>query len=144
MRARVGTGPAAGVICHSRLCTSGVVSGSIRTGASAARLPASPVSDFSATSFDVAAAGSSPSAGSVRAAPFGCAAAGPALPPCRTPRGAAASSSAISRSAASAQPRGGAVEPHTAAAPPAPRTSESQSSAAARTAGSESGASRSS
>eukprot|EP00965_Chrysotila_dentata_P096049 3173228-Pleurochrysis_carterae.AAC.1 len=72
MRARAGTGPAAGAICHSRLCTSGVVSGS-RTAASAARLPASPVSVFSATSF----AGSSPSAGSVHAAPLDGAEAGP-------------------------------------------------------------------
>eukprot|EP00965_Chrysotila_dentata_P052508 1742297-Pleurochrysis_carterae.AAC.1 len=60
----MGTGPAAGSISHSRRCTARDVSGS-RTAASAARRPASPVSARSATSFAVAAAGSSPSAVSV-------------------------------------------------------------------------------
>eukprot|EP00965_Chrysotila_dentata_P060522 2006072-Pleurochrysis_carterae.AAC.1 len=100
MRASAGTGPAAGSISHSLRCTAGVVRGS-STVASAARLPASPVSDLSATSFEVAAAGSSPSAASVRAAVLAGAAALPAVPPRCVLRDAVTSRSAMRRSAAS-------------------------------------------
>eukprot|EP00965_Chrysotila_dentata_P208086 6184502-Pleurochrysis_carterae.AAC.1 len=100
MRASVGTGPAVGSISHSLRCTVGVVRGS-STAASAARLPASPVSDLSATSLDVAAAGSSPSAVSVRPAVRTVGAAPPAVPARCVLCDAVASRSAMRRSAAS-------------------------------------------
>eukprot|EP00965_Chrysotila_dentata_P182257 6019016-Pleurochrysis_carterae.AAC.1 len=81
------------------------------------------MSERSATSFDVAAAGSSPSAVSARDAAAARGRAGAArLPPC-VPSACACSSSVISLSAASAQPDGAPVEPHTSAAPPARRSS---------------------
>eukprot|EP00965_Chrysotila_dentata_P069709 2302592-Pleurochrysis_carterae.AAC.1 len=138
MRASVGTGPAAGVADHSRRWTASVVSGS-NIAASAARLPASPASDFSATNLDVADAGSSPSGGCRRAVPVCGGPATAAVPTRCAPRVVVDSSRAMRRSAASAQSAGGARVPHMASAPPAPRTSASQSSAAARTAGCESG-----
>eukprot|EP00965_Chrysotila_dentata_P021640 717110-Pleurochrysis_carterae.AAC.2 len=60
---------------------------------------------------------------------------------CALPDGAA-SSSAMSRSAAFAQLVDAAAEPDIAVAPPAPRTSASESAAAARTAGCESAETR--
>eukprot|EP00965_Chrysotila_dentata_P062619 2075036-Pleurochrysis_carterae.AAC.2 len=71
MRASAGTGPADGSMSHSRRCTSSDVSGS-RTAASAARRPTSPVSDLSAASFDVAAAGSPAPTASVRVVGSAC------------------------------------------------------------------------